>query len=457
MVLGFCQLPQDPPEPPPEPEPQTIAEIAAGNEDLSTLVTALGLASDAGPIDFLAAVSDPHADLTVFAPTNDAFAALGDTLDAALADPGGLLTDVLAYHVLGESLTGEELVHAGSATTLGGADVTVEVRDGNVFINDAQVIIADVQASNGIVHVIDAVLLPPAPEPEPQTIAEIAAGNEDLSTLVTALTVASENGPIDFLAAVSDPHADLTVFAPTNDAFAALGDTLDAALADPGGLLTDVLAYHVLGESLTGEELVHAGSATTLGGADVTVEVRDGNVFINDAQVIIADVQASNGIVHVIDAVLLPPAPEPEPQTIAEIAAGNEDLSTLVTALTVASENGPIDFLAAVSDPHADLTVFAPTNDAFAALGDTLDAALADPGGLLTDVLAYHVLGESLTGEELVHAGSATTLGGADVTVEVRDGNVFINDAQVIIADVQASNGIVHVIDAVLLPPAPTV
>ncbi|MFA9566159.1 MAG: fasciclin domain-containing protein [Acidimicrobiales bacterium] len=165
MVLGFCQLPQDSPapEPEPEPEPQTIAEIAAGNEDLSTLVTALGAATDAGRIDFLGAVSDPHADLTVFAPTNDAFAALGDTLDAALADPGGLLTDVLAYHVLGESLTGEELVHAGSATTLLGEDVSVEVRDGNVFVNDAQVVIADIEASNGIVHVIDAVLLPPAP------------------------------------------------------------------------------------------------------------------------------------------------------------------------------------------------------------------------------------------------------------------------------------------------------
>ena len=163
MVLGFCQLPQNSPEPPPEPELQTIAEIAAGNEDLSTLVTALELASAEGPIDFVGAVSDPHADLTVFAPTNAAFEALGDTLDAALADPAGLLTDVLAYHVVGESLTGEELVHAGSATTLGGADVAVEVRDGNVFINDAQVMIADVQASNGIVHVIDAVLLPPTP------------------------------------------------------------------------------------------------------------------------------------------------------------------------------------------------------------------------------------------------------------------------------------------------------
>ncbi len=148
---------------PPEPEAKTIAEIASETPELSTLVTALGLASQAGPVDFLRAVSDPHADLTVFAPTNDAFTALGDTLDAALADPGGLLSDVLAYHVLGESLTGEELVHAGSATTLAGGDVVIELRDGNVFVNDAMVSIADIEASNGIVHVIDAVLLPPTP------------------------------------------------------------------------------------------------------------------------------------------------------------------------------------------------------------------------------------------------------------------------------------------------------
>ncbi len=156
---------------PPEPELPTIAEIAVGEPELSTLVTALGLATDAGVVDFLGAVSDPDADLTVFAPTNDAFAALGDTLDAALADPGGLLTQVLAYHVLGSSESGAELVAAGSAVTLGGESVVVSVRHGDVFINDSKVVIADIQASNGIVHVIDAVLVPPSitdPEPHPR-------------------------------------------------------------------------------------------------------------------------------------------------------------------------------------------------------------------------------------------------------------------------------------------------
>lgn len=148
-------------------EEPTIAEIAVATPELSTLVTALTVATDAGVVDFLGVASDPDADLTVFAPTNDAFAALGDTLDAVLADPGGLLTDVLAYHVLGTSEAAADLIAAGSATTLLGEDVMVTVdADGNVFINDSKVVIADIPASNGIVHVIDAVLIPVGPEDE---------------------------------------------------------------------------------------------------------------------------------------------------------------------------------------------------------------------------------------------------------------------------------------------------
>jgi len=435
----------------------TIAEIAVATPELSTLVAAVTAASAAGNIDFLAAISDPDADLTVFAPTDDAFAALGDTLTAALADPGGLLTDVLAYHVLGTSEAAADLIAAGTATTLLGSDVTITVDDnGNVFINNSQVVLADVQAANGIVHVIDVVLLPPSDPAPLMTIAEIAVATPELSTLVAAVTAASAAGNIDFLAAISDPDADLTVFAPTDDAFAALGDTLTAALADPGGLLTDVLAYHVLGTSEAAADLIAAGTATTLLGSDVTITVDDnGNVFINNSQVVLADVQAANGIVHVIDVVLLPPSDPAPLMTIAEIAVATPELSTLVAAVTAASAAGNIDFLAAISDPDADLTVFAPTDDAFAALGDTLTAALADPGGLLTDVLAYHVLGTSEAAADLIAAGTATTLLGSDVAITVDDnGNVFINNSQVIIADVQAANGIVHVIDVVLLPPS---
>jgi len=464
----------------------TIAEIAAGNPNLSFLTSALSLASENGPTDFLAAVSDPDANLTVFAPTNAAFLSMDqEVLNAAINDPGGLLTQVLSYHVLATAEDGASLVAAGTATTLEGTDVTITARDGGVFINDSEVTIADVPASNGIVHVIDAVLVPgadpaptPTPEPVEPTIADIALANDDLTTLVAALSLASETGPTDFLGAISNPNADLTVFAPTNAAFAAMDqEVLNAALNDPNGLLTQVLAYHVVGSSENGAALVAAGSTTTLAGTDVTVELRDGNVFINNSQVVIADVQASNGIVHVIDAVLLPgadptptptaePTAEPTPAppsgpTIAELATNTSQLSTLVTALTVASEAGPTDFLALASDPNQDLTVFAPTNAAFDALGaDTLNAVLADASGALTDILSYHVLGESLLAGDLITAGSATTLQGSDVTVELRNGRAFINDSLVITANVSAVNGVVHIVDAVLLPtpvdPGPT-
>jgi len=150
----------------------TIAELAIGNADLSTLVTALSVATDAGAVDFLGLASDPTADLTVFAPTNDAFAALGDTLNDVLADPSGALTDILLYHVLGTSQDAATLLNAGTTTTLLGDDITIETRaDGNVYINDSQVLIANIEAANGIIHVIDTVLLPPAP-PAPPTVFE---------------------------------------------------------------------------------------------------------------------------------------------------------------------------------------------------------------------------------------------------------------------------------------------
>ena len=156
------------------PPCSTIAEIAAGDPDnFSTLLFALDEATNAGGFDFNSAVTNPDADLTVFAPTNAAFAALDPAvLNAALADPAGLLTDVLAYHVLGTAQTGADLVNAGTATTLLGQDITATTdSNGNVVINDSLVIIPNLDACNGIVHVIDTVLIPAA-APEPEVISD---------------------------------------------------------------------------------------------------------------------------------------------------------------------------------------------------------------------------------------------------------------------------------------------
>jgi uncharacterized surface protein with fasciclin (FAS1) repeats len=191
------------------------------------------------------------------------------------------------------------------------------VVDGSVVINDsATVVAADVAASNGIVHVIDAVLLPPADDMAEEgdmteedaaagTIVDVAIAN-DFTTLVAAVQAA---GLVDTLSG----EGPFTVFAPTDDAFAAaladLGLTAEELLASDG--LADILTYHVVAGEVDAATAISLDgqSAATVNGAEIAISVVDGSVVINDsATVVAADVAASNGIVHVIDAVLLPPA-----------------------------------------------------------------------------------------------------------------------------------------------------
>lgn len=278
----------------------SIAEIAASDENFSTLVTALDAA---GLVETLAG----EGAFTVFAPTNAAFEALGDALNDVLAD-SDLLTQVLLYHVVdGKVMSPDALALAGSEVeTLSGDKITLSIEGESLYINDAMVTAVDIEASNGVIHVIDAVLLPPADDmgaemsDAPGTIVDIAVADESFTTLVTALQQAEL---VETLAG----EGDFTVFAPTNDAFAALGDTLDAVLAD-NELLTKVLLYHVLSGSVFSETALtlDGQEVETLSGDKFAVSVMDGNLYINDAMVIIADIEASNGVIHVIDAVLVP-------------------------------------------------------------------------------------------------------------------------------------------------------
>jgi transforming growth factor-beta-induced protein len=417
---------------PPADEPFTVFDIIEGSADHLTLTAVL----ETSGLD--AALSNPEDTFTVFAPTDDAFEAVDSaTLQAILDDPE-LLEAVLLYHVLGfEALSGG-LSDGLEVTTLQGADVTVTINADGVFINDAQVTMADIPADNGVVHVIDAVLVPPADEPF--TVFDIIEGSADHLTLTAVL----ETSGLD--AALSNPEDTFTVFAPTDDAFEAVDSaTLQAILDDPD-LLEAVLLYHVLGfEALSGG-LSDGLEVTTLQGANVTVTINADGVFINDAQVTMADIPADNGVVHVIDAVLVPPADEPF--TVFDIIEGSADHLTLTAVL----ETSGLD--AALSNPEDTFTVFAPTDDAFEAVDSaTLQAILDDPD-LLEAVLLYHVLGfEALSGG-LSDGLEVTTLQGADVTVTINADGVFINDAQVTMADIPADNGVVHVIDAVLVPPA---
>jgi len=414
---------------------QTVVDIVVGSPDHNTLeaaVIAAELADDlsgAGPF-------------TVFAPTDAAFAALpAGTVDALLLDPTGDLATILLYHVLGLQALSTELVDGMIVTTLQGDDIMVTINANGVFINDAQVTVADITASNGVVHVIDAVLLPPVMPTN--SIMDIVANSPDHTTLEAALVASGLNETL------ANP-GDFTLFAPTDAAFAALpAGAVDALLTDPFGALVNVLLYHALGGTALSTDLSDGLMVTTLEGQNVTVTINANGVFINDAQVIIADIMADNGVVHVIDAVLLPPAAPTN--TILDIVVNSADHNTLEAAVLAAGLQG------ALAGPGP-LTVFAPTDAAFAALpAGTIESLLADPTGALTQVLWYHAVAGVAMSTDLSDGMMVETLQGQDVTVTINANGVFINDAQVIIADIMADNGVVHVIDAVLVPQEPSI
>jgi uncharacterized surface protein with fasciclin (FAS1) repeats len=418
----------------PTPESNTVVDIIVNSPDHNTLETAV---IAAGLVEALSA----EGPFTVFAPTDAAFNLLpAGTIDALLADPTGLLTEILFYHVVSGTALSTDLSDQQEIVTLNGLSVTVTINGSGVFINDAQVIVADILADNGVVHVIDAVLIPT--EPTPTTVFDIIAGSSVHNTLEAGLVAAG----LDQDLTLGGPF---TVFAPTDAAFDLLpAGVLDALLADPSGDLTSILLYHVLSGTVLSTDLSDGQTATTLLGEDITVTINGAGVFINDAQVIIADLVADNGVVHVIDAILMPATPVSN--TVVDIIVNSEVHNTLEAAVVAA---GLVETLSGAGP----FTVFAPTDAAFNLLpAGTIDALLADPAGLLTEILFYHVVSGTALSTDLSDQQEIVTLNGLPVTVTINGSGVFINDSQVIIADIIADNGVVHVIDAVLIPTEPT-
>ena len=290
-------------------DPGTIVDVAVGAGSFTTLVAAV---TEAGLVDTLSGAGP----FTVFAPTDDAFAAaldaLGLTAEELLASDD--LAAILTYHVVAGEVDAATAISLDgqSAETVNGASIDISVVDGNVMINNATVIGADVAASNGIIHIIDTVLLPPTDDAttedamadDPGTIVDVAVGAGSFTTLVAAV---AEAGLVDTLSG----EGPFTVFAPTDDAFAAaldaLGLTAEELLASPE--LGSILAYHVVAGEVDAATAISLDgqSAETVNGASIDISVVDGNVMINNATVIGADVAASNGIIHIIDTVLLPP------------------------------------------------------------------------------------------------------------------------------------------------------
>ena len=409
------------------PPSETVVEVIVNSEAHNTLETAVIQAE----LDDDLSGDGPF---TVFAPTDAAFDALPEgTLESLLEDPTGDLANILLYHVVRGKAYAASLTDGSFVTTLNGQEVNVTINESGVMIDNAMVSTADIIASNGVVHVIDAVLLPTS-----ESVVDIIVNSEAHNTLETAVTQAE-------LADDLSGEGPFTVFAPTDAAFDALPEgTLETLLEDPTGDLANILLYHVVDGKAYSNDLENGSFITTLLGQEVEVMITENGVMINDAMVTTANIRASNGVVHVIDAVLLPSS-----QTVLDIIVASEDHTTLEEAVIAAELNDDL------SSEEAMFTVFAPTDAAFDALPEgTLATLLEDPTGNLANILLYHVLGDDVYSSELSNGQGATTLQGDDVVVTINDEGVFINDAQVTVTNLRASNGVVHVIDAVLLPPA---
>jgi len=286
--------------------PAGSARPAAAEADIVTTAVNAGqfktlasLLQSAGLVDTLKGPGP----FTVFAPTDAAFAKVPKaTLDALAADPAKLKA-VLLYHVVAGSVPAADVVKLTSAKTVNGASVSIKVQGSTVMVNDANVVTPDVMASNGIIHVIDTVLLPPAPAAVTQNIVKTAIAAGQFKTLAALL---QKSGLVKTLGSGT-----WTVFAPTDAAFAKVPKATLTKLGNNPALLKKVLLYHVVKGSVPASKVVtlNGKSVGTASGSPVKITIVGGNVFLNGStRVTKADVKASNGVIHVINKVLIPSA-----------------------------------------------------------------------------------------------------------------------------------------------------
>jgi uncharacterized surface protein with fasciclin (FAS1) repeats len=269
----------------------TLTDVARANGNFTTLVGAL----EATGLDMALEGDGPF---TVMAPTDEAFARLPDgvveSLDAAT------LEKILKYHVVAGEARAEDVVTMTSATTLEGDSFSISAGADGVFLNAAtEVVQTDVLADNGVIHVIDSVLLPPDLA-FPGTLVDAVSAYPAFDTLVGAVASAELVGALEG----ANDGKGFTLFAPTNAAFDALGADLSTLGQE---VLSSVLLYHVVGNTVDASTVVGLTSAPTLEGSPIAVSVAGGGVTLDgDVQVVRTDLRASNGIIHVVDGVLTP-------------------------------------------------------------------------------------------------------------------------------------------------------
>jgi transforming growth factor-beta-induced protein len=277
--------------PPNAASAKDIVDTAVGAGSFKTLVAAVKAAG-------LADTLKGKGPFTVFAPTDEAFAKLPNGTVETLLKPENKakLQAILTYHVVPGKVMAADVVKLTGATTVQGQKIDIAVKDGKVSADGANVVKTDIGCLNGVIHVIDSVLLP-----ADKDIIDTAAGNDAFTTLVAAVKAA---GLVETLKG----EGPFTVFAPTNEAFAKLPEGTVANLLKPENKdkLVAILAYHVVPAKVLASDVVKLTDAKTVNGKSVAIKVSEGSVMIDGAKVIVTDLETSNGVIHVIDSVILP-------------------------------------------------------------------------------------------------------------------------------------------------------
>ncbi|MEF8794868.1 MAG: fasciclin domain-containing protein [Salinivenus sp.] len=429
LVLAGCDS-NGTVEPEPAPGgPTTLADVVSSTDNLSTLATALDTTGRVGTLD------DESATFTVFAPSNSAFSAYDVDF---LINNADLLGGVLDYHVVaGQAVESDQLEDGQTLETVQGDQLEVSIDgDGNVFVEGAQVTNADVRTDNGVAHVVNDVLL------TNRTAAERVQVTSATSTLNTALDAAGRAGTLN------DENATFTIFAPPNAAF---GPYDVDFLVNNADLLGEVLDYHVVsGSAVTSDQLSDGDTFTTVNGDQIEVSIDgDGNIFVEGTPVTTADIGASNAVIHLVGDVLL------SNRTAGERMLATTETDALWQAITEAG------LASAFNDANNNWTTFAPTNESL---------ENADLSGFsqseIQQILQYHTLDGVTTSADLLqllsdNGGevSVPTNQGEEVTITERDdGSIAFNNGQAVLnldrVDQRASNGILHQIEGLLIPPS---
>jgi len=344
------------------------------------------------------------------------------------------LKKVLLYHVVPGNVPSSALSDNLSVDSAQGPALRFNLPGNAVKVNDVSVTQADIAASNGVIHVIDQVLLPPA-EPTTGNLAEVLTA-QGFTTLVDLVVKAG-------LADTVSNGGPFTVFAPTNEAFAALDPALVNSLVANPAELRKVLLYHVVAGNVPSSALSDDLSVDSAQGAALRINLPGNGVYVNGVDVTEADIVASNGVIHEVDQVLIPAS-----GNVVETLAADDRFSTLVTAVQTANL---VDTLAT----GGPFTVFAPTDEAFAKLpSGTVNSLLRNPEALKA-ILLRHVFPAEVYSSTISSPNTYTSAGSDRVNVfRDRLNRVMVQStkgmARVVIPDLTASNGVIHAINTVI-------